>query len=55
MRILVTSAGATNGAGYGALLKFDSTGALLGRRSDDPRIVDPRAVWRRASLAPCCT
>jgi DNA-binding beta-propeller fold protein YncE len=44
MRILVTSAGVANGAGYGALLKFDSTGALLGHQSDDPRILDPRGM-----------
>jgi DNA-binding beta-propeller fold protein YncE len=43
-RILVTSAGAANGGGRGALLSFDAEGGLIGPFSDDPRIVDPRGL-----------
>jgi DNA-binding beta-propeller fold protein YncE len=44
MRILVTSAGGTNGNGYGALLTFASDGESLGPFSSDPRITDPRGM-----------
>jgi DNA-binding beta-propeller fold protein YncE len=42
--ILVTSAGRANGAGRDALLGFNAAGELLGRFSDDARIVDPRGL-----------
>jgi DNA-binding beta-propeller fold protein YncE len=42
--ILVTSAGEANGGGRGALLSFNAAGELVGRFSDDPRIVDPRGL-----------
>jgi DNA-binding beta-propeller fold protein YncE len=44
MPLLVTSAGAANGGGYGALLSFDTEGGLIGPFSSDPRIVDPRGL-----------
>ena len=43
MPLLVTSAAEANGDGLGALL-VDSEGGLLGRFSDDARIVDPRGL-----------
>ncbi len=44
MHMLVTSASGANGDGYGALLRFDARGELLGPFSDDPRIADPRGL-----------
>jgi hypothetical protein len=44
VRLLVTSAGSTNGGGYGAVLSFDSDGKLIGPFSRDPRITDPRGL-----------
>ena len=44
MPLLVTSAAAANGNGYGALLAFDADGRLLGAFSDDARITDPRGL-----------
>jgi DNA-binding beta-propeller fold protein YncE len=44
MRILVTSAGAANGNGYGAILSFGPEGDFLGPFSSDPRITDPRGM-----------
>jgi len=44
MPLLVTSAGAANGNGYGALLAFDGDGRPLGAFSDDSRIADPRGL-----------
>jgi DNA-binding beta-propeller fold protein YncE len=44
MPLLVTSATAANGDGYGALLAFDNDGKTLGAFSDDSRIVDPRGL-----------
>jgi hypothetical protein len=44
MLILVTSASGINGNGYGALLAFKRDGPLVGRFSDDSRIVDPRGL-----------
>ena len=43
-RLLVTSAGRTNGGGYGAILSFDPAGELIGPFTSDPRIVDPRGL-----------
>lgn len=43
-RILVTSASAANGDGYGAILSFDLHGRLLEAFSEDPRVVDPRGM-----------
>jgi DNA-binding beta-propeller fold protein YncE len=42
--ILVTSAGKANGAGHDAVLAFTASGELMGRFSQDPRVVDPRGV-----------
>lgn len=42
--ILVTSAGAANGGGFGAVLSFDANGELIGPFSNDRRIVDPRGL-----------
>ncbi len=42
MRLLVNSAGHTNGGGYGAILSFDTEGELIGPLTRDPRIIDPR-------------
>jgi DNA-binding beta-propeller fold protein YncE len=52
MPLLVTSARGANGNGYGALLAFESDGRLLGRFSDDERVVDPRglAIDRQGGL-----
>ena len=44
MRLLITSAGRTNGGGYGAILSFDAAGELIGPFTSDPRIVDPRGL-----------
>jgi hypothetical protein len=44
VRFLVTSAGGTNGGGYGAILSFDSDGQLIGPFSRDLRITDPRGL-----------
>jgi DNA-binding beta-propeller fold protein YncE len=44
MRILVTSAGAVNGGGYGAVLAFGPDGEFTGPFSGDPRISDPRGM-----------
>jgi DNA-binding beta-propeller fold protein YncE len=44
MRLLVTSAGRTNGGGYSAILSFDAAGELIGPFTSDPRIVDPRGL-----------
>ena len=44
MSLLVTSAYGANGNGYGAVLAFNGNGKLLGRFSDDSRIVDPRGL-----------
>jgi DNA-binding beta-propeller fold protein YncE len=44
MPLLVTSASGANGDGYGSLLAFDRDGRLIGRFSDDRRIVDPRGL-----------
>lgn len=44
MPLLVSSAAGANGDGYGALLAFDDNGKLLGKFSDDSRIVDPRGL-----------
>jgi hypothetical protein len=43
-RIIVTSAAAANGNGYGAVLSFTPGGELIGRFSDDDRIDDPRGL-----------
>ena len=52
MPLLVTSASGANGNGFGALLAFDSDGALRGTFIDDDRIADPRglAVHPRENL-----
>ena len=42
--ILVTSAGEDNGPGHDAVLSFNAAGDLLGRFTEDPRIVDPRGL-----------
>lgn len=47
--ILVTSAGEANGGGHDAVLAFNAEGALLGRFSYDPRIIDPRGMSRDPS------
>ena len=44
MPLLVTSAGAANGGGYGAVLSFDAEGGLIGPFSSDQRIIDPRGL-----------
>lgn len=44
MSVLVTSAAGANGDGYGAILRFDDQGELLGRFTADPRIIDPRGM-----------
>jgi hypothetical protein len=44
MKILVTSAGAANGDGYGQLLAFSMDGTAQGVFSNDLRIVDPRGL-----------
>jgi hypothetical protein len=44
MALLVTSASGGNGDGFGALLAFDSDGALRGTFIDDDRIADPRGL-----------
>ena len=44
MRLLVTSAAAANGDGYGALLAVDHSGRPNGVFSDDARIADPRGL-----------
>jgi DNA-binding beta-propeller fold protein YncE len=44
MPLLVTSASGANGNGYGAILVFDREGRLIGRFSEDSRIVDPRGL-----------
>lgn len=44
MPLLVTSASGANGNGYDAILAFDREGRLIGRFSDDSRIVDPRGL-----------
>jgi DNA-binding beta-propeller fold protein YncE len=44
MSLLVTSASAANGDGFGALLAFDSEGGFLGVFSKDSRITDPRGL-----------
>jgi DNA-binding beta-propeller fold protein YncE len=41
---LVTSAGGVNGDGYGAILRFDDRGDLLGRFTHEPLVVDPRGM-----------
>jgi hypothetical protein len=43
-RLLVTSALGKNGAGYGAVLCFDSDGELLGPFSESEHIRDPRGL-----------
>jgi len=42
--MLVTSAGEANGGGRDAVLSFNLAGELVGRFSEDPRIVDPRGL-----------
>ena len=42
--ILVTSAGEANGRGHDAVLSFNAAGDLVGRFTEDPRIVDPRGL-----------
>ena len=42
--ILVTSAGKASGPGRDAVLSFNAAGQLVGRFSEDPRIVDPRGL-----------
>jgi hypothetical protein len=42
--ILVTSAGEANGPGHDAVLSFNAAGDLVGRFTEDPRIVDPRGL-----------
>jgi hypothetical protein len=44
MPLLVTSASGANGDGFGALLRFESNGALRGTFINDDRIVDPRGL-----------
>jgi DNA-binding beta-propeller fold protein YncE len=44
MRLLVSSAKGSNGAGYGAILAFDVVGNALGSFSDDSRVADPRGL-----------
>jgi hypothetical protein len=44
MPLLVTSAAAANGNGYGSLLAFDLNGSALGAVSNDSRIADPRGL-----------
>ena len=47
--ILVTSAGAANGDGYGTILSVSADGALIGPLSQDRRITDPRGLSRDQS------
>jgi hypothetical protein len=42
--ILVTSAGEANGRGHDGVLSFNAAGDLVGRFTEDPRIVDPRGL-----------
>ena len=44
MRLLVSSAKGTNGAGHGAILTFDLVGNALGTFCDDSRVADPRGL-----------
>jgi DNA-binding beta-propeller fold protein YncE len=44
MHILVTSASAPNGNGYGTILDFDANGKFTGPFSGDKRIADPRGL-----------
>jgi DNA-binding beta-propeller fold protein YncE len=44
MTLLVTSAAAANGAGYGKILVFADDGKPIGAFGDDPRIADPRGL-----------
>jgi DNA-binding beta-propeller fold protein YncE len=44
MRLMVSSAKGANGAGYGAVLAFDSAGNALGTFCDDSRVADPRGL-----------
>jgi DNA-binding beta-propeller fold protein YncE len=42
--MLITSAGEANGGGRDALLSFNAAGDLVGRFTEDPRIIDPRGM-----------
>jgi DNA-binding beta-propeller fold protein YncE len=44
MQLLVSSAKAAHGAGYGTVLAFDFVGSALGTFCDDSRIADPRGL-----------
>ena len=44
MQILITSAGGSNGNGYGAILGFGPKGEFTGQFGSDPRIADPRGL-----------
>src|SRR5580700_7090362 len=44
MQLLVSSAGSTNGLGYGAILAFDLAGRALGTFCSDSRVTDPRGL-----------
>ncbi|HEY4830443.1 MAG TPA: hypothetical protein VIH85_26995 [Solirubrobacteraceae bacterium] len=44
IRSRVTSAGEANGPGHDAVLSFNAAGDLVGRFTEDPRIVGPRGM-----------